>query len=166
MFRFMRDCLAIAAILALCIWSLEPIALLPFGLCAAGLGIGALFMHIAGDFDNSGQPAAPARTQATYFYPQPTNGTSLSWNPVNWFSGWGADRHYGHNTHGHYSPSVFDRPAHAVVTPPYHASSNVHAAVHTPGSGPLFPPARTQVTVSSPAHNNNSSSSRGNHHGH
>ncbi len=165
MFRFMRDCLAVAAVFALCIWSLEPIALLPFGLCAAGLGIGALFMHIAADSENVGQPAVvvTAPTRTVFVSPQPTYVSSWSWNPANWFSGWGADRHYGHHTHGHTSPSVFDRPTHAVVTNPYRASSNVHVA-HSSG-GPFFSPApaHAHATVSS---NNAYTARHSNEHGH
>lgn len=161
MFRFMRYCLAIAAVMALCLLSLGPIVLLPLGLCAAGLGIGALFMHITGGFEDPGQPpvfvVTPPR-QTIFVSQQPTYSSSLNWSPFSWFSGRGADRHYGHNTRGHGPSSVNGQPAHAVVTHPSQRSSNPHVPAHTNdhGHGPFFshPPSNTSSSPHHTPHHN------------
>lgn len=135
MYKILRDCFAIAAVFALCVWSLAPMTLLAFGVCAVGFGIGALCMHLASNFADYAPPtvvmAAPPRT--IFVNQQPTYSSSWSWSPFNWFSNWSwsTDGHYNHHTHHHAPASIINAPSHTVVSAPNPTPRTVHHTAHT-----------------------------------
>lgn len=155
MFGFFRDLSLLAALASLFIWSIAPIALLPFGFMALGFGVGALVMN-AFDDDYILPVTQGYRTGPTVLVSQqPTYVGPSPWNPFNWFPTWSmGSNHYGAHTHSHPIGSSYSIP-----TRQHQRETIVPAPTHHYGS--LYTGPTTAAAASS-----HSSYSHNNHHHH
>lgn len=152
--HIIKNCFAVAAIGALCIWSLEPFALISFGLCAAGFGFAALCMHLTEDTPVS---VSPRTTSMVYVTTEPTFGRPWNWNPLSWFPNSRVGHHHEHNAHRHTTTTSYFDPPRPVV--------HTHAPRH---HNTIFTPAFTRAPGATVVVNNPPCSHNGSHqvHGH